>query len=104
MSRDRPGVRHKTRSYTKRSGRLSSDRSGLPGLACLGVEDVDGLLVERLSFFPCIANGGQTERTLFPHAVHHVEDDALLAGLVEMQPMPRCEVEEIAVREDPVRR
>ena len=50
-----------------------------------------------------LAHSGQTRAPVLAERAHHVEDDARLPRVVEVEPVADGDVEEIVVGESPVR-
>ena len=63
------------------------------------VKHAHSLLIQRLGLGVRVGHRGQAERSILTDAVDHVQDDAGLPRLVEVQAVPRHDIEQIVMRE-----
>ena len=90
-----------TRSAESRS---HQDRRVAGGRRGLLQQDLLGPSVEGVRLGRAVADGGQTDPAVLGEAADHVEDDAGLPGLVEVQPVARHDVEQVLEAETAQRR
>src|SRR5207342_283131 len=93
-----PGCRCRRTTRASSPDALTSDRQGplRHRRTSLLQEDALRVPVPLVRLLGAVADGGEADPAVLGEAADHVEDDADLAGLVEVQAVPGHDVEQVA--------